>query len=117
MIILMFQGCFIDVGVLLFQVLMMMLVGCVGIGNIVGVVIVIIFGGLGVFFWMWMVVFLGVSFVFVEFMLGQVYKEKINGEYCGGFVFYIEKGLGVKWYVWLFVIVIIFFCGLLMSGV
>lgn len=43
-----------------------MLLGCVGIGNIVGVVIVVVFGGLGVVFWMWVVVFLGVGLVYVE---------------------------------------------------
>lgn len=43
--------------------------GCVGTGNIVGVVVVIGFGGLGVVFWMWMVVFFGVVIVYVEFIL------------------------------------------------
>ena len=35
---------------------MLSVVGCVGVGNIVGVVVVIILGGLGVVFWMWLVV-------------------------------------------------------------
>lgn len=59
----------------------------------------------------------GASSAFVESTLGQVYKEKINGEYRGGPAFYIEKGLGVKWYAWLFAIVTIFSCGLLLPGV
>jgi AGCS family alanine or glycine:cation symporter len=75
------------------------------------------FGGPGALFWMWMVAFLGASSAFVESTLGQVYKEKINGEYRGGPAFYIEKGLGVKWYAWLFAVVTIFSCGLLMPGV
>ncbi|WP_150317232.1 alanine:cation symporter family protein, partial [Enterobacter hormaechei] len=68
-------------------------------------------------FCMWIVAFLGASSAFVESTLGQVYKEKINGEYRGGPAFYIEKGLGVKWYAWLFAIVTIFSCGLLLPGV
>lgn len=62
-------------------------------------------------------IFGGKSSAFVESTLGQVYKEKINGEYRGGPAFYIEKGLGVKWYAWLFAIVTIFSCGLLLPGV
>lgn len=41
----------------------------VGIGNIVGVVIVIVLGGLGVVFWMWVIVFIGVVSVFIEVIL------------------------------------------------
>lgn len=48
----------------------MFLVGRVGIGNIVGVFIVIFIGGFGVVFWMWIIVFLGVSSVFIEFIFG-----------------------------------------------
>ena len=64
-----------------------------------------------------MVAFLGASSAFVESTLGQVYKEKINGEYRGGPAFYIERGLGVKWFAWLFAIVTIFSCGLFLPGV
>lgn len=38
----------------------------IGIGNIVGVVIVIKFGGLGVLFWMWFVVLFGMVIKYVE---------------------------------------------------
>ena len=95
----------------------MTLAGRVGTGNIAGVATAITFGGPGALFWMWVVAFLGASSAFVESTLGQVYKEKINGEYRGGPAFYIEKGLGVKWYAWLFAIVTIFSCGLLLPGV
>ena len=64
-----------------------------------------------------MVAFLGASSSFVESTLGQIYKEKINGEYRGGPAFYIERGLGVKWFAWLFAIVTIFACGLFLPGV
>jgi len=117
MITLMFQGGATDAGVSSFQALTMTLAGRVGTGNIAGVATAITFGGPGALFWMWVVAFLGASSAFVESTLGQVYKEKINGEYRGGPAFYIEKGVGVKWYAWLFAIVTIFSCGLLLPGV
>ena len=91
-------------GVSSFQALSMTLAGRVGTGNIAGVATAITFGGPGAIFWMWMVAFLGASSAFVESTLGQVYKEKINGEYRGGPAFYIERGLGIKWFAWLFAI-------------
>ncbi len=94
MITLMFQGGATDAGVSSFQALTMTLAGRVGTGNIAGVATAITFGGPGALFWMWVVAFLGASSAFVESTLGQVYKEKINGEYRGGPAFYIEKGLG-----------------------
>jgi AGCS family alanine or glycine:cation symporter len=44
---------------------------------------------------------------FVE-ALAQIYKEKHLGEFRGGPAFYIERGLGVKWFVVLFAVVSIF---------
>ena len=84
MVRLMFDGKSTDAGVSSFQALAMTLAGRVGTGNIAGVATAITFGGPGALFWMWMVAFLGASSAFVESTLGQVYKEKINGEYRGG---------------------------------
>ncbi|MCP3130444.1 sodium:alanine symporter family protein [Shewanella sp. KJ2020] len=117
MIRLMFDGKSTDAGVSSFQALAMTLAGRVGTGNIAGVATAITFGGPGALFWMWMVAFFGASSAFVESTLGQVYKEKINGEYRGGPAFYIEKGLGMKWYAWVFAIATIFACGILLPGV
>ncbi len=117
MIRLMFDGKSSDAGVSSFQALAMTLAGRVGTGNIAGVATAITFGGPGALFWMWMVALLGASSAFVESTLGQVYKEKIAGEYRGGPAFYIEKGLGVKWYAWLFAFATIVACGLLLPGV
>jgi AGCS family alanine or glycine:cation symporter len=66
---------------------------------------------------MWMVAFLGASSAFVESTLGQVYKEEVRGQHRGGPAFYIEKGMGMKWYAVTFAIVTIFACGLLLPGV
>jgi AGCS family alanine or glycine:cation symporter len=38
------------------------------------------------------------STAFVEATLAQIYKEKHLGEFRGGPAFYIERGLGVKWF-------------------
>lgn len=117
MVRLIFQGKSNDAGVSSFQALSMTLAGRVGTGNIAGVATAITFGGPGALFWMWMVAFLGASSAFVESTLGQVYKEKLDGEYRGGPAFYIEKGLGMKWYAWVFAITTIFACGVLLPGV
>lgn len=117
MIRLMFDGKSSDSGVSSFQALTMTLAGRVGTGNIAGVATAITFGGPGAVFWMWMVAFLGASSAFVESTLGQVYKEKINGQYRGGPAFYIEKGLGMKWYAWTFAVATVIATGLLLPGV
>jgi len=100
-----------------FAALMTALAATVGIGNIVGVATAISLGGPGAVFWMWMVAFLGASSAFVESTLGQVYKEKLDGQYRGGPAFYIQHGLGIKWFAWAFAIVTIFATGLLLPGV
>ncbi|MGK8675544.1 alanine/glycine:cation symporter family protein [Serratia marcescens] len=117
MVRLIFQGKANAAGVSSFQALSMTLAGRVGTGNIAGVATAITFGGPGALFWMWMVAFLGASSAFVESTLGQVYKEKLDGEYRGGPAFYIEKGLGMKWYAWIFALTTIFSCGVLLPGV
>jgi AGCS family alanine or glycine:cation symporter len=114
---LMLEGKSSEQGVSSFQALTMTLAGRVGTGNIAGVATAITFGGPGAVFWMWAVAFLGASSAFVESTLGQVYKEPINKEYRGGPAFYIEKGLGMKWYAWAFAISTVFATGLLLPGV
>ena len=117
MIRLMLEGKSSEQGVSSFQALTMTLAGRVGTGNIAGVATAITFGGPGAVFWMWAVAFLGASSAFVESTLGQVYKEQIGKQYRGGPAFYIEKGLGVKWYAWTFAIATVFATGLLLPGV
>jgi len=114
---LMMEGKSSEQGVSSFQALAMTLAGRVGTGNIAGVATAITFGGPGAVFWMWAVAFLGASSAFVESTLGQVYKEQIGREYRGGPAFYIEKGLGMKWYAVTFAIATIVATGLLLPGV
>lgn len=114
---LLFDGKSSESGVSSFQALSMSLAGRVGTGNIAGVATAIAFGGPGAMFWMWMVAFLGASTAFVEATLAQIYKEKHLGQFRGGPAFYIERGLGVKWFAILFAVVSIISAGLLLPGV
>lgn len=106
-----------DKGISSFQALAVSLSGRVGTGNIAGVAAAIGFGGPGAVFWMWVVAFLGSATAYIESALGQIYKEEIDGQYRGGPAFYIEKAMGQKWYAWVFAIVTIFACGILLPGV
>ncbi len=103
-----------EIGLSSFQALSLTLAGRVGTGNIAGVATAICYGGPGALFWMWMMAFLGASSAFVESTLGQVYKERIEGQYRGGPAFYIERGLRSKVFAWAFAIITIlasvFFC-------
>ena len=113
-----FSGQKSDAGISSFQALAMSMSGRIGIGNIAGVATAIAFGGPGAVFWMWVMGFLGASTSFVECCLAQIYKEKDNeGRYRGGPAYYIEKGLGLKWYAVLFAIATIAAAGVLMPGV
>jgi len=74
------------------------LAGTVGNGNIAGVATAIAMGGPGAVFWMWVVAFLGMMTKMVEVSLAVHYREKDDkGNFYGGPMYYIEKGLGLKW--------------------
>ena len=55
----------------------------VGMGNLLGVVAAIAFGGAGSVFWMWVTALLGTSTAFIEATLAQLHKE--NDPLYGGF--------------------------------
>ena len=113
-----FSGQKSDAGVSSFQALALSMSGRIGIGNIAGVATAIAFGGPGAVFWMWVMGFLGASTSYIECTLAQIYKEKDNeGRYRGGPAYYIEKGLGLKWYAWAFALATIIATGFLMPGV
>jgi AGCS family alanine or glycine:cation symporter len=105
-------------GVSSWQALSISLSGRIGVGNIAGTATAIAFGGPGAIFWMWVMGFLGASTSYVECTLGQIYKEKDDkGLYRGGPAFYMEKGLGQKWFAWVFAVATIVSCGLLLPTV
>jgi AGCS family alanine or glycine:cation symporter len=117
MISLMFQGKSSEAGVSSFQALSMALSGRVGTGNIAGVATAIAFGGPGAVFWMWVIAFLGASTSYIESTLGQIYKVKQDGQYRGGPAYFIEKGIGIKWFAVLFAFAAILAMAILMPGV
>ncbi len=81
-----------------FQALCTAIASCVGSGNIVGVSTAVITGGLGAIFWMWVAAFVGMATKYGEIILGMLYREKnAQGQYVGGPMYYIEKGLKAKW--------------------
>ena len=104
-------------GVSSFQGFAMALGGRVGTGNIAGVATAIGFGGPGAVFWMWAIAFLGAGSAYIESALAQVYKEELDGEYRGGPSYYIEKGLGIKWFAVLFAISAVLGVGIFLPGV
>lgn len=79
-----------------FQALATAIAAQVGTGNIGGVATAVTLGGPGAVFWMWVTAFLGMSTIFVEAVLAQIYRERHDGEYVGGPAFYLRKGVGEK---------------------
>lgn len=77
-----------------FQALCTALASCVGNGNIVGVATAIVGGGPGAIFWMWFAGILGMATKYAEILIGMIYREKDDdGNYVGGPIYYISKGL------------------------
>ena len=69
--------------------------GCVGAGNISGVASAIAVGGPGAIFWLWIWAFFGMMVKLVETSLGCYYRSQDEkGEYYGGPMEYMEKGIG-----------------------
>jgi AGCS family alanine or glycine:cation symporter len=112
-----FRGKSSRLGVSSFQGFAMALGGRVGTGNIAGVATAIGVGGPGALFWMWMIAFLGAGSAYIEAALAQVWKEEIGGVYRGGPAYYIELGLGQKWYAIIFALITILSCGVLLPGI
>ncbi len=88
-----------------FQAMATALAGAIGTGNIVGVAGAISLGGAGAIFWMWVAAFFGMATIFAENVLGVKYREKRNGKYVGGPMYYIEKGLQCKWAAVIFAVI------------
>lgn len=80
-----------------FQAASAALASSIGASNIVGVPVAIAFGGPGAVFWMWVVALIGAGAKFAEIVLGVKYREKNEeGEYVGGPMYYLRKGLNSK---------------------
>lgn len=81
-----------------FKALMTTLAATIRNGNIAGVATEVTLGGPGAIFWMWIVGLVGMATKYAEALLAMKYRVKNkNGEYSGGPMYYIERGLGSKW--------------------
>ena len=83
-----------------FQALCTALAATVGTGNLVGVAGAICLGGPGAIFWMWICGILGMATKFGEVTLAVRYRVREGGEYRGGPMYMISRGMGRKW-MWL----------------
>ena len=81
-----------------FQALCAALSATIGTGNIVGVATAIALGGPGAVFWMWMTALVGMAIKFSSCSLALKYRViHEDGSASGGPMYYLERGLGLKW--------------------
>lgn len=84
-----------------FRALMTAMSATVGTGNIAGVATAIAMGGPGAIFWMWVMALFGMATKYAEAVLAVNFREETpEGEFHGGPMYYIQKGLGQNW-TWL----------------
>ncbi len=80
-----------------FQALSAVLAGNLGTGNISGMAVALSTGGPGSIVWMWIMASMGAIIKFAGCFLGMKYRVKTSeGEYVGGPMYYLSKGLGLK---------------------
>ena len=88
-----------------FQALATALSGTVGTGNIGGVALALHVGGPAALFWMWATAFFGMTTKFVEVLISFKYRvEDDQGHQAGGPMYYMDRGLGMKWLAVIFAV-------------
>ncbi len=100
-----------------FQAFAVSIASRVGTGNLAGVAIAIAVGGPGAVFWMWVIALLGAATAFIESTLAQLYKVRANGAYAGGPAYYIQLGIGKRWWAVTFAVLITLTFGLAFNTV
>ena len=81
-----------------FASLMTALSATIGTGNIAGVATAMVAGGPGALFWMWLSAFFGMATKYAEAILAVKYRvTNDKGEQAGGPMYYIERGLKMRW--------------------
>lgn len=96
-------------GISSFQAMTAALAGAMGTGNIVGVAAALTIGGPGAIFWMWVASLFGMMTIFGENVLGCRYRQKNKkGEWVGGPMYYLSKGLHSRFLASLFSVACIF---------
>ena len=100
-----------------FQAFAVSIASRVGTGNLAGVATAIAIGGAGSVFWMWVIALLGSASAFVESTLAQLFKVKGENSFKGGPAYYIQKGLGKRWWAVTFAVLISITFGLAFNSV
>ncbi|MDO6448765.1 sodium:alanine symporter family protein [Oceanobacillus profundus] len=81
-----------------YQALTTQMAATIGTGNIVGVATAVIAGGPGAVFWMWVMAIFGMATKYAEAVLAVKYRVKgEDGQMSGGPMYYLERGLKLKW--------------------
>lgn len=75
------------------------LAGTLGVGNITGVASAIVCGGPGAIFWMWVAATLSMLIKYCEIVLAVKNRVIINGETCGGAMYYMKKKIALSFSV------------------
>ena len=79
------------------------LAATIGTGNIVGVATAVAAGGPGAVLWMWLTGVFGIATKYSEALLAVKYRVvNEKGEYSGGPMYALERGLNMKWLAVLF---------------
>ena len=88
-----------------FEAVSTALASTVGTGNIAGVTGAIFVGGPGAVVWMWISALFGMFTKYSEIVLAVKYRQLADdGTHYGGPMYYIEKGLKMKWLAVIFAI-------------
>lgn len=72
--------------------------GCMGIGNVVGIVTAVQIGGPGALFWAWLAGLAGMLIQYAEVYLGMKHRVKNQQDsYDGGPMYFLPRAYGKKW--------------------
>ncbi len=74
----------------------------IGTGNVVGIMTGIFIGGPGILFWMWIYTFFSMAFSLIENSYAVKFHELKSGNYYGGTILSIKKGLNKPFLALLF---------------
>lgn len=100
-----------------FQAFAVSIASRVGTGNLAGVATAIALGGAGAVMWMWIIALLGSANAFIESTLAQLFKVPGEDSFRGGPAYYIQHGIGKRWWAALFAVLITVTFGLAFNSV
>lgn len=85
-------------GISSFSAVAAILGGNLGTGNISGIAVALTTGGPGALFWMWIMALFASIIKFMGCFLGVQYRERDSaGEWVGGPMYYLAKGMRLPW--------------------